>query len=149
MLSNAFDAKELASQLFQQIRIEPSDGSLVPTDKKNRVSDELVYLSLFLTDLGVYLVFGETDERKQVMDAFWEIIRNSGLNSDALNQRLQAYSEAAKMDSVEASMVKLGETFAWHCLALGDNNLITVGIQETQSILDQMTAIASQYKTES
>lgn len=147
MSSTTFDANALAADLFQQIRIEPSDPSLVPSNKKNRVSDELVYLSLFLTDLGVYLVFGESMERKQTMDAFWEIIRNSGLNSDALNQRLQAYSEAAKMDSIEASINKLGETFAWHCLALGDPDLIAVGMHETESILQQITAVAASVKS--
>lgn len=146
MATESFDAKGLASQLFQQIRIEPTATSHVPIEKKNRVSDELVYLSLFLIDLSVYLVFGDTDRRQQTMNAFWDIIRNSGLNADALNQRLHAYAEAAKAGSVEASLTKLGETLAWHCLALNDPDFIAIGVEESQSILEQMTAIASSYK---
>lgn len=143
MSEQILNAEALATQLFTHIRVEPSTSATLPPEKLNRISDELVYLSIFLIDLGVYLSLGDNEDRRLTMNYFWDIIGNSGLNTDVLNQRLQEYSEAAKADSHEDSLARLGQTFAWHCLAQDNHDIILFGANETQSILQEIVEVVS------
>lgn len=128
--------EEMAKQLFLLLQTDLPADAKVPALKRERVSTELLYLSMFLTDLAAYLTFEDTTERSQLMDRFWNLVSTAGLNMDVIGERMQAYNESVKAATREESFAQLGKTFAWHCLALGDADIAAVGETESKRQLE-------------
>lgn len=134
---------EFVHDLFSQIVTELPLSSQVTEQKRDRVTNELLYLSIFLIDLGVYFAMNESPQRRLVMDGFWDLVNASGLNMDFLQGRMQAYTESAKSETRDEAFVRLGKTFAWHCLAQGDDDVATTGRAEAKRILESVVQLTS------
>lgn len=129
------DVDAIARALFQQIETDVTDAPDVPVAKLERVSVELLYLSIFLIDFGVYVAWQDAPVRRQVMDEFWNLVGDSGLNTEVVNARVQAYAEAAKGETQDDTFDRLGRTFAWHCLARDDAQIARFGATSARRML--------------
>ncbi len=136
--------EKMAKQLFLLLQTDLPDDAQVPKLKRERVSTELLYLSMFLTDLAVYLTFRDTPERSQLMERFWNLVSTAGLNMDVVGERMQAYSESSKAATKHEAFVQLGKTFAWHCLALGDDDIATLGEAAAESHLEVLMTLLAE-----
>ncbi|MDQ0188772.1 hypothetical protein JI721_12760 [Alicyclobacillus cycloheptanicus] len=134
-------AEAFAKQLFSKIRTDLPEGAAIPPEKRDRVSNELVYFSIFLIDLGVYLVMQSSPNRQPMMDHFWDLVNASGISMDFLNLRLQTYTEAAKADSRAEALNKLGQSFAWQCLMPSDSDVAAMGSRVAAQVTDEIVAM--------
>ncbi|MCF8566562.1 hypothetical protein LLE49_17700 [Alicyclobacillus tolerans] len=143
MTLQKMNVRDVTHELFRKIAVELPQSPSIPVSKRQRAADELVYLSLFLIDLGLYLSWHASSQRKWVMDSLWDLVSSSGLNMEVVNMRMEAYRDAAKSDTLEASFSNLGRTFAWHCLAQDDVQIAALGEQEARRLLEEITPFAS------
>ncbi|QQE77695.1 hypothetical protein [Alicyclobacillus sp. SO9] len=129
---------EIASGLVAQIQTELTPSKDVPSQKQERMENELVYLSMFLIELNTYLIYQDNFKRTAVMEAFWSLMNQSGLNMDVVQKRLDAYTDAARTESKDETWQSIGKTFAWHCLAQDDNAIASLGARVARDISEQM-----------
>lgn len=134
-------AEQLAQMLFFKIRTDLPSNTGIAKAKRDRVENEIVYLSIFLIELGVYLEYKESPERHLVMDIFWNRVSESGLSGEALTNRLESYTKAVKTKSQDEAWMKLGQTFAWCCLAQEDTSIALVGEETSRQVTQEIAEI--------
>lgn len=121
-----------------QIQTELTSTEDAPSEKHERMENELVYLSMFLIELNTYLIYQDSPERTAVLEAFWALMNDSGLNMDVVRKRLDAYTDAARTESKDQTWQNIGRTFAWHCLAQDDFNIAALGAKMARDISEEL-----------
>src|ERR1700738_4213833 len=94
-------AKEVAEMFIEGIQRDVANGQMnkpfideIPAEDLPNTRQEWFYFDVFNVDYFVFLAFGQNPEKKAILDAFWQQIRQtlSAYEVPALPERMGLYA---------------------------------------------------------